>query len=233
MVQAAKLRDAVRSGAVDKVQAMLRAAGTSAHLLVQEPEPPMPKRDRPSSVRDSSSSSEDGYTAVHLAAKMNHVPVLDALLEACPWALNSEVESVSWCKDHQVKAGLTPIMVAARHGHVDAVKELVNRRAALNDKLENGNTALLIAAARGHSSALDALLEKEAKSTTSKDGADIDAMDHKGAVVPKMRLIEVTPSVPHGCCATHVVLCSEDMGSPTPCCCTADACRQYALPRRE
>ena len=178
-MQGAKLRDAVRRGALDEVHVILKAAGpTKAMYLVQKPEPARLKLDRPCSARDSSSNSEDGYNAVHLAAKMNHVPILDALLEACPWALNDEVFSGD--SDHQLKKGLTPIMVAARHGHADAVKELVNRRAALNDKLENGNTALLIAAARGHSSALDALLEKEAKSTTSKDGADIDAMDPQG-----------------------------------------------------
>ncbi len=212
-MQGAKLRDAVRSGALADVHAILKAAGpTNAFYLVQEVEPPRPKWDRLWSARGSKSSSEEGYTAVHLAAKMNHVPILDALLEACPCALNSEVER--GYSDHQVKKGLTPIMVAARTGNADAVRELVSRRAALNDKLDNGNTTLLLAAAKGHSSALEALLQ-QVNSATVVDMADINARDHSGAVVPQMWLSEVTLLVLHGCCAGHGVLCSPVKPRPT------------------
>jgi len=136
---------------------------------------------------------------------MNHVPILDALLEACPCALNSEVER--GYSDHQVKKGLTPIMVAARNGHADAVRELVSRRAALNDRLDNDTTALLLAAAKGHSGALEELLQLP-KSLTVVDAADIDARDQNGAAMPMMWLIGVTMLVPYGSCAVHAVLCS-------------------------
>jgi ankyrin repeat protein len=204
VVQGAKLRDAVRSGALDKVHAILTAAGPNASYLVREPEPAGPKWDRQCSERGSSAISEEGYTAVHLAAMMNYAPILHALLEACPCALNSEVER--GYSDHQVKKGLTPIMVAARNGYADVVKELVGQNAALNDKLENGKTALLFAAAKGHSGALAALLQED-KFTTSKDAADIDARDHNGAVVPKMWLVEVTLLECH-VDVVHVILCS-------------------------
>ncbi len=205
VVQGAKLRDAVWRKDFDEVHAILTAAGpANASYLVQETEPPMPKWDRPCSARGSTSSSEEGYTAVHLAVKRNHVPILDALLEACPCAVNSEVER--GYSDHQVKKGLTPIMVAARHGYADVVRELVGKGAALNDKLENGKTALLFAAAKGHSGALAALLQED-KSTTLKDATDMDARDHNGAAVPNMWLIVVTLlACQRGCCACDAVL---------------------------
>jgi len=205
VVQGAKLRDAVRSGALAEVHNILKAAGpTNAFCLVQETEPPMPKWDRQCSARGSAPSSEEGYTAVHMAAKMNQVPILDALLKACPCAVNSEVER--GYSDHQVKKGLTPIMVAARNGHADAVKKLVGRDAALNDKLENGKTAMLLAAAKGHSGALEALLQAAA-SVTVVDPIDINARDHNGAVVPKVWLIEVALLECH-VGVVRVILCS-------------------------
>ena len=204
-MQGAKLREAVRRGALDEVHAILTAAGpANAAYLVQETEPATPKWDRQCSVRGSAPNLEEGYTAVHLAAKMNHVPILDALLKACPCAVNSEVQR--GYSDHQVKKGLTPIMVAARNGHANAVTKLVSRDAALNDKLENGKTALLLAAAKGHSSALEALLQA-ATSMTVVDPIDINARDDNGAVVPKVWLIRLALPECH-VVVVRVTLCS-------------------------
>ena len=112
---------------------------------------------------------------MHVAAKHNHIDILQLLLEINPEALNSE--AARGYKDRQVKQGLTPLMVAAGNGNARAVKELASRHAAVNDTLENGNTALLLAAAHGHSAALKELLK-----LPMPLAVDLDTKDHNGTL---------------------------------------------------
>lgn len=62
----------------------------------------------------------------------------------------------------------TPLGVAARHGHLDVVKSLVEAGAAVDNRLEDNFTALIYAAMYGRPQVVDYLLSK---------GADIHARE--------------------------------------------------------
>ncbi len=179
-LQGASLRHAVRKGLLADVRDIIRNAGPNAYSLVQDAEPPKFKMGR--TVRPAwNDASEEGFSAVHVAAKHNHIDILQLLLEVNPEALNSEV--ARGYKDRQVKQGLTPLMVAAGNGQARAVKELASRHAAVNDTLENGNTALLLAAAKGHCAALKELLK-----LPKPLAVDLDTKDHNGTLPCRLSL---------------------------------------------
>lgn len=86
--------------------------------------------------------------SMHLAARFGHSATLNALLEA-----GFDVEA---------KAGNTPLYEAAIHGHINAVKVLLDKGADLEVEYD-GCTPLGAAAIHGHSTIVDILLESGAK----------------------------------------------------------------------
>lgn len=92
------------------------------------------------------------------AAAENDLDVLTLLLDA---------------KDNTEEriAGETPLMLAAKNGHVDAVKLLLNRGAKINARnpdtpdSKKGMTALMLAAQQGHDEVVRVLLEHGADTT--------------------------------------------------------------------
>lgn len=70
------------------------------------------------------------------------------------------------------KKDLTPLMVAAAMGNLDAAKLLLDRGAPLEEKDDKKFTALLLAASEGQTDVVKLLLEK---------GAQVDARTYEGA----------------------------------------------------
>ncbi|MCG2710706.1 MAG: ankyrin repeat domain-containing protein, partial [Thermodesulfovibrionales bacterium] len=66
---------------------------------------------------------------------------------------------------------MTPLSTAAKRGDINAVKELLNQGADVNEKNDSGNTALMSAALEGHPEAVKFLIEK---------GADVNAKNNRG-----------------------------------------------------
>lgn len=108
----------------------------------------------------------DGRSALHLAAWNNDVEVLELLL------------SVGAKHDLRDKAGLTPLIGAAKNGHVDAIRSLTKGGAniSLRDS-NNGMTPLHWAAQHGHAGAVKALVE-EGVQVSIKDQNGLTAMHY-------------------------------------------------------
>lgn len=67
--------------------------------------------------------------------------------------------------------GQTALMVAAREGHADLVRWLVDRGADLNHTAKFGLSALMLAALRGHAAIVQALVDAGADLTLRGTGA--------------------------------------------------------------
>ena len=67
--------------------------------------------------------------------------------------------------------GHTPLIIAAREGKDEAVRDLLHRGADLEARSNKGKTALHYAAANGHAEVIKILLQQ---------GADVDARDRDG-----------------------------------------------------
>jgi len=72
------------------------------------------------------------------AARANNIPELERLV-----ATGTDINS----KDDE---GMTALMCAALHGHVEVAQYLVEAGAALNTARDDGKTALMFAAEKGH-----------------------------------------------------------------------------------
>jgi ankyrin repeat protein len=96
-----------------------------------------------------------GENAVYFAAQEGDAPAIQALVDyGCSFGSDG--------------AGLTPLMYAANHGHVDAVRILAQLHDCVDDCDHHGLTALMKAAMKG-----DALMVME----LGHAGADLDAVD--------------------------------------------------------
>ncbi|TNJ26608.1 Ankyrin repeat protein 1 [Giardia muris] len=141
-----------------------------------------------------SSKAPEGHTALSLAAELGDYPSL-SLLVSCPRERDQTL--------HRYKAGtlalrgVTPLMLAAIHGHTDCVHVLAPHEATLQEEtfgytalalaahfnypfvveslipyesgitLNNGWTALMIAAAAGNTACCAALVQHEARASTN------------------------------------------------------------------
>ncbi len=93
----------------------------------------------------------DGMTALHWAAERGDLPLTDALIRA-----HANV-NVSTLID-----AYTPLLIAAKSGHADVVRELIKAGANVNAVAGTGATALHLAAQSGSVDAVAALLDKGA-----------------------------------------------------------------------
>ncbi|MFB6357387.1 MAG: ankyrin repeat domain-containing protein, partial [bacterium] len=91
-------------------------------------------------VRDSR-----GWTAAHYALKTGHLVLIKRL------------------KDAGSDAGITPIMIAARHAKKDILEELLTISNRVNERDENGYTAITYAVEGNHEDVVDRLIESGAQ----------------------------------------------------------------------
>ena len=106
-------------------------------------------------------------SALRDAAARGDIDTLRALLDAeCD---TSNIDSLDW-------VGLAPLTYAARGGHTDCVRLLLQRGADVNQRSRSSSTSAHRAAERGHTGSLLALLDA---------GCDVDAKD-KWEMTPLM-----------------------------------------------
>ena len=107
-------------------------------------------------------SFQNKKTALHAAARQNHVKVVELLVKAYG---NVDAADIS---------GVTPLHVAAYHGYVKVVELLLNAGANPNAQNSKDETPLHEAAKKDHSSVIHLLLDAK---------ADIELRDKKGHTV--------------------------------------------------
>jgi ankyrin repeat protein len=113
-------------------------------------------------------ASEDGHTALMLAANKHHPPLVRTLLER-----GARVNAAN-------SRGGTALMYAATTGDLETVGTLLEHGADVNARAANGWTALTLASARGFEGVVSALLAHD---------ADPDIADVYGWT-PLMRAVE-------------------------------------------
>jgi uncharacterized protein len=89
------------------------------------------------------------------AAKAGDLAELERLVGQDPDLLNAK----------EIRLGMTPLMVAAREGHVRLVRWLLDKGAAINAPAKGGSTALWLACSSGHHPVVRLMLERGADST--------------------------------------------------------------------
>eukprot|EP00562_Extubocellulus_spinifer_P004543 CAMPEP_0178518028 /NCGR_PEP_ID=MMETSP0696-20121128/26021_1 /TAXON_ID=265572 /ORGANISM="Extubocellulus spinifer, Strain CCMP396" /LENGTH=908 /DNA_ID=CAMNT_0020148529 /DNA_START=66 /DNA_END=2792 /DNA_ORIENTATION=- len=105
---------------------------------------------------DPKTTDGDGLTCLHNGAENGTVPVLKALLAG----LQDDADAKSHYIDLTSTTGFSPLIIAAAHGHSDAVRYLIKEGADPNAVHDNGVTALMYAAASGHVDVMKVLLEE-------------------------------------------------------------------------
>lgn len=94
--------------------------------------------------------------------------------------------------------GATPLLLAARHGHLDAIKVLIAGRANVASRSSGGNTAFLEAAHSGHLEVISYLADRETD-VFAKNSAGLNAIhcavikDQSPAIEPLVKMgIEIS-----------------------------------------
>ena len=126
--------------------------------------------------------SNDGMTPLLVAAECGHLDVVQHLLQRGAslaakdqWGRNALLNAVvggnalmvDWLLEqpgvtleYASNDGLTPLLVAAKWGHLDVVQHLLHRGALLTAKGQGGRNALLEATWGGHTAVVDWLLDQ-------------------------------------------------------------------------
>lgn len=124
---------------------------------------------------DAEASDQDGLTPLMNAAESGSIDVLKLLVESVASKKeyiksegsddeNGEEDSVEASRvnryvDRLSDTGFTALIVAAAHGHTDAINFLLESEASIDFFHESGVTALMYAAAGGHTDATSTLIE--------------------------------------------------------------------------
>ena len=118
-------------------------------------------------------------TALMWAAEQGHAEVIELLVAAgADVNAQSTIEEAKRRRgvvykqgDNQHTGGVTPLVLAARQGNLQAVKALAEKGADLNKPSGDGSTAMVVAIQNGHYDVATYLVEK---------GADINKANEKG-----------------------------------------------------
>ena len=143
---------------------------------------------------DITAKTDLGANLLHVAAAGGDVNLVQVLLGR-GFDVNAQIDS---------GRKLTPLMLAARMGHLRVLSALLEKEASVRETDRDGNTALMHAAVRGHLEAVQYFLEKESNpqarnsegwsalhhaaegghtkivSKLLDNGADINAVDGEG-----------------------------------------------------
>lgn len=112
-------------------------------------------------------TDDAGETALHIAARTGHLPSVQVLL--CPGGAGVDARNTH---------GWTPLLLAARYGHMAVAEDLVAVGADVNARGFHGWTALHLAHRYGNAHLCELLLAA---------GADADAVDDDGCSVSQRK----------------------------------------------
>jgi len=98
----------------------------------------------------------ENESALHYCARYGSLEVLKLLLSTM------HSEEAAKAVNYQNKAGWSPLLVAAKEGHLEIMKVLIDYHARLDIFDEAGKTALHISAEYGHLELIELLMEKKA-----------------------------------------------------------------------
>lgn len=118
--------------------------------------------------------SSEGSTALIQAAEVGYSRVVEYILERTEAVKGRD--GLSDFVNVRDKNNNTALILAARNGHVEVVKTLLEAGADVNAQDRQGYSALMKAAYRGHSEVVHCLLTHE----NSKDVIDVNARSQRG-----------------------------------------------------
>mmetsp|Transcript_81342 Transcript_81342/g.143538 ORF Transcript_81342/g.143538 Transcript_81342/m.143538 type:complete len:458 (+) Transcript_81342:30-1403(+) len=108
---------------------------------------------------DPTQSDQHGWTPLHEAVRKDRPGICDALLEALPEIAEEEgTRQMLLEKRSSLRLNSTALLEAVIHGHSRCLTVLLDYRASVNARLEDGKTALMLASSYGNIDACRLLL---------------------------------------------------------------------------
>uniref|UniRef100_A0A672TEL1 Serine/threonine-protein phosphatase 6 regulatory ankyrin repeat subunit A-like n=1 Tax=Sinocyclocheilus grahami TaxID=75366 RepID=A0A672TEL1_SINGR len=103
-----------------------------------------------------------GYNAVHYASAYGHRLCLELIASETPLDVLMETSGTDILNDSDVRAPVSPLHLAAYHGHHQALEVLVQSLLDLDVRTAQGHTPLDLAAFKGHVECVDVLINQGA-----------------------------------------------------------------------
>lgn len=103
-----------------------------------------------------------GYNAVHYASAYGHRLCLELIASETPLDVLMETSGTDILNDSDVRAPVSPLHLAAYHGHHHALEVLVQSLLDLDVRNSHGRTPLDLAAFKGHVECVDVLINQGA-----------------------------------------------------------------------
>ena len=118
--------------------------------------------------------NDEGVTALHLAAGIGDVELLEQILNSAPSAEPKSELECSKTMDDKTEGTKRdfPLHEAAANGHVEAVRVLLDHHFSINELDSEGKSALFLALSKNHREVVGHLFERGAKITSGKLYAD-------------------------------------------------------------
>uniref|UniRef100_A0A3Q0SID9 Ankyrin repeat domain 28 n=1 Tax=Amphilophus citrinellus TaxID=61819 RepID=A0A3Q0SID9_AMPCI len=116
------------------------------------------------SINDANPGIRDnqGYNAVHYASAYGHRLCLELIASETPLDVLMETSGTDILNDADVRAPVSPLHLAAYHGHHQAMEVLVQSLLDLDVRNSQGRTPLDLAAFKGHVECVDVLINQGA-----------------------------------------------------------------------
>ncbi|NWU69425.1 ANR28 phosphatase, partial [Pterocles burchelli] len=105
---------------------------------------------------------KQGYNAVHYSAAYGHRLCLELIASETPLDVLMETSGTDMLNDSDNRAPISPLHLAAYHGHHQALEVLVQSLLDLDVRNNNGRTPLDLAAFKGHVECVDVLINQGA-----------------------------------------------------------------------
>ncbi|XP_016099177.1 serine/threonine-protein phosphatase 6 regulatory ankyrin repeat subunit A-like [Sinocyclocheilus grahami] len=105
---------------------------------------------------------KDGYSAVHYTSAYGHRVCLELIANEMPLDVLMDTSASSILHDTDVQPPISPLHLAAYHGHHHALEVLVQSLLDLDVRTPQGHTALSLAAFKGHVECVDILISQGA-----------------------------------------------------------------------
>ncbi|XP_071368602.1 serine/threonine-protein phosphatase 6 regulatory ankyrin repeat subunit A, partial [Centroberyx affinis] len=117
------------------------------------------RNDADPGVRD-----KQGYSAVHYASAYGHTLCLELIASETPLDVLMETSGTDILSDSESQAPVSPLHLAAYHGHCGALEVLLSSLLDVDVRSPEGRTPLSLACSRGHQECVSLLLHHGASS---------------------------------------------------------------------